>query len=428
MQKMRISIRPLALVVALFLLMTAPLAAATACKGARIAAKAPNTGAGQAIRNASELSAALRGSRGGETFVLAPGNYGELALHADYKSPVTIRSANPKSPACFTGMFLEGANNIVLQNIYFDYVFSAGDPHFLSPFNIYESRNIQIVSSIFDGDIARGTNSEADGYSYGIGLRIGRSSNIRLSGNEFRKWWSATLAGQSARVSYLSNNIHTIRSDGINIDALTGLVIENNYIHDFGGAAGSQDHRDMIQIMRVTPKGSTDIVIRKNVFDMGRGDFTQTIWAGGDGKDLGDRTMRHRNVLVENNMIYNAHIHGISIHGTDNISIRKNTLIHVPGGHSTPAINISSDSTSVVIEQNATASIIGHEGQRGWAVLNNAIIQDTSPSQNGYYDRQFIYYAIGRKNGYNEYGVRPGSLVDRLNAGSTLAKNYPTRR
>ncbi|NOE28353.1 hypothetical protein GS612_19135 [Ruegeria sp. HKCCD6157] len=133
-------------------------------------------------------------------------------------------------------------------------------------------------------------------------------------------------------------------------------------------------------------------------------------------------------MLIENNIIYNGHIHGISVHGSDNISVRKNTLIHVPGGHSVPTINISPDSTSVVIEQNATAPIIGYEGQRNWVVLNNAIIQDQSPSKGGYYDSEFIYYAVGRQNGYNEYGVRPGGVVDQLQAGSTLVEIYPSRR
>ncbi len=126
---------------------------------------------------------------------------------------------------------------------------------------------------------------------------------------------------------------------------------------------------------------------------------------------------------MENNIIYNTHVDGISIHGTDNISVRKNTLIHVPGGHSAPAINISSNSTSVVIEQNATSSIIGYENQRDWVVLNSAMIQNNCPSQNGYYDKQFLYYALGQKQGYNDYGIRPGSLINQLNAGSSLAKS-----
>ena len=188
----------------------------------------------------------------------------------------------------------------------------------------------------------------------------------------------------------------------------------------------------MVQIMRASNERSTNIVIRDNIFDIGAGDYAQTIWMGGDGKNLGDPMLRHQNVLIENNIIYNAHAHGISVQGIDNLSIRKNSVIRVrrakSGRVTIPQIKVSPDSTYVVIEQNAVGKIAGYKNQRDWAILNNAIIQDTSPSSPGFYDREFTYYASGRTNGYNEYGVRPGSTIDRLNAGSTLAKKYPTDR
>ena len=58
-------------------------------------------------------------------------------------------------------------------------------------------------------------------YGYGIGLRIKQSSDIHISDSEFRIWWAATLSGQSARLAFVENDIHTIRSDGINVDAVT---------------------------------------------------------------------------------------------------------------------------------------------------------------------------------------------------------------
>ena len=202
MAKTRIVTAPLALASALFLLLAGPLTAAPACSGAKIPAKAADTQERQSIQSQAELSTALQNARGGETFVLGPGHYGKLTLRSNYKSPVTIRSANPEKPACFTGLSLKGVNNVVLDRLYFDYIYKNGDQHFIYPFSISESRNIQIANSVFDGDIARGTNSEADGYSFGIGLRIGRSSDIRIAGSEFRKWWTAIISSQSARQTF----------------------------------------------------------------------------------------------------------------------------------------------------------------------------------------------------------------------------------
>ncbi|NOE20727.1 hypothetical protein GS634_21565 [Ruegeria atlantica] len=382
---------------------------------------------GQAISDAATLASALQNARGGEVYLLAPGNYGTLKLGKAYPSPVVIRSADPASLACFSVAVLDGAENVHLDGIRFDYTFKNADPYHLANFVVRNSRNITISNSVFSGDVARGTGTPEDGAGFGTGLLVFHAANVDISNSEFLTWWKAIIAINTDGIKITDSDVHSIRSDGLVFDNVDDILVQNNYIHNFGGADGVGDHRDMIQIQRANNSGSANITIRDNIFDVGAGDFAQTIWAGGDGKNIGDPEVRHRNVLIENNMIYNGHVHGISIYGSDNISVRKNSLINVPGGHSVPVINISPDSTSVVIEQNAAANIMGYENQRDWVLLNNAMIQDQNPSQEGYYDQQFIYHALGRERGYNEFGVRPGSLMDRLNAGSTLAKNYPTQ-
>ncbi|WP_298854423.1 right-handed parallel beta-helix repeat-containing protein [uncultured Ruegeria sp.] len=420
--------RILALAGTILLLLSPALHAKTPCDIQHFKPRFTAQTEGQVISDAAALAGALQNARGGETYLLAPGNYGTLKLGKAFPSAVVIRSADPRKPACFNRMEIKETSNLHLDGIYFDYIFKRGEPEHIAYFAIQNSSKVKISNSVFGGDQAEGTETLADGDGTGLGLLILYTTDVDIENTEFKNWWKGIMAINSSEVSITDSHVHSIRSDGLVFDNVDDIWVERNYFHDFGSKAGSQDHRDMIQIQRANKSGSMNITIRGNIFDMGVGGFTQTIWAGGDGQDLGDRQMRHRNVLIENNIIYNGHIHGISIHGSDNISVRKNTLIHVPGGHSVPTINISSDSTSVVIEQNATAPIIGYEGQRDWVVLNNAIIQDQSPSRGGYYDNEFIYYAIGRRNGYNEYGVRQGGVIDQLQAGSTLAETYPSRR
>ena len=409
---------------AFVLLLSAPLAAAPACTGAKAIARVLNAEKSQPVRNAQELSAALKGARGGETFLLASGNYGALTVRTAFRKPVTLRSANAKAPACFTELQLNGAENITLDGVVFDYAYSAGDRDAANRFSIQKSHNVIISNSMFDGD-------HKAGLGHGRGLRIRDSSSVNVAGNVFRKWWKAVTGAHSTRVTLQKNEFYDIRSDGMGFSGIDGLTIEANRLHNFRGAR-NKDHRDMLQIMRVTNRRSTDIVIRDNIFDMGAGDYTQTIFMGRSGKNLGDPMLRHQNVMIENNIIYNAQTHGISVNGIDNLSIRRNTVVRARnikgGGVTIPRIRVSPGSTYVVIEQNAVGGVIGYKNQRNWVVANNAIIQDTSPNAAGFYDHQFVYYATGTKNGYHEYGVRPGSLVDRLNAGSTLAKAYPTRR
>lgn len=397
-----------------------PVRAAPACAGVKTAS-APQDG--QIIQNAQGLSQALGTANGGETILLAGGNYGALIVKQTFKTPVVIRSADPNAPACFTELRLKGAGNLALDGLVFDYAYKPGEKHRTNFFGIGNSHNITITNSTFDGD-------HNAGIGHGRGLLIMDSSKVTISNSIFRKWWKALTGIHSTYLTLSRNQFYDIRADGMAFSGMDDLVIEYNRFHTFRGG-DSRDHRDMIQLMRTSGRGSSNIVIRDNIFDIGAGDFTQTIFMGKSGKDTNDPLLRHKNVLIENNVIYNAHLHGISVHGADNLSIRKNSILRVrqpnDGKVTIPRINVSS-STYVVIEQNVVSAINGYQNQKDWAVLNNAIVQDQTPSRPGYYDREFIYYATGAANGFHEYGVRPGSEVDRLNAGSTLVKNYPTRR
>ena len=399
-------------------------AANPGCGNIAVPGSATPSAGGKAIANGNELQSALSKATGGEIFLLAPGKYGGLFLKKRYASAVTISSADPKAPACFDELRIKGALNIRLDGLVFDYTYSPGDRNTTNPFTIENSDKVTILNSVFDGD-------RVEGAGHGRGLNARDSNDIEVVNTVFRTWWKAFTGDSVNNVLVRGNNIYDIRSDGFGFGVANGLRIEANRFHNFKGASG-KDHRDMIQIMRSSNKRSTNIVIRDNIFDMGAGDYSQTIWMGGDGKNLGDPMLRHQNILIENNMIYNAHTHGISIHGVDNLEIRRNTLIRIhrdeTGGVTIPKINVATGSTYVVIEQNVVGGIIGHENQRDWVVKNNAIIQDNKPGRPGYYDDQFIYYARGPVDGYNEYGVKPNSLVDQLGAGSTIARTYPSRR
>ncbi len=415
--------RFLVLTGAILMLLSSALAAQPACETKGFKTRVSGQADGQAVQNAAGLKAALRNARGGETFILAPGNYGKLSLGKTFGKPVTIRSASGADPACFTELRLKGAGNVTFDGVVFDYNYASGHKDSANRFSIVQSKDITISGSVFDG-------GHKSGVGHGRGLRIRNSVTITITGSVFRKWWKALTGDSNSNLTVRGSEFYDVRSDGMAFGVIDGLVIVANRLHNFRGIPG-RDHRDMIQILRSSNQRSTNIEIRDNVFDMGAGDYSQTIWMGGDGKKLSDPMLRHQNVLIENNIIYNAHTHGISVHGIDGLSIRKNSLIRVhreeKGKVTIPRINVSG-STSVVIEQNVTGGIIGHKNQRDWVVLNNAIIQDKSAGAQGFYDRQFIYHATGATHGYHEYGVRPGSLIAKLNAGSTLVQNYPSRQ
>ncbi len=375
------------------------------------------------VANASELSNALANATGGETILLGAGDYGRLDLKgSQYASTVTIKSADSSSMASFSQAYLDHSSNITFDAIKFDYTYSSGDQHFTSKFQVQNSSGITFTGSIFDGDIANGAGT-------GKGLVVRGSTNVDVIGTEFHTWWKGVNVSISSDVNLIGNDIHTIRSDGITLDAIQTALLENNYIHDFGALAGSGDHRDMIQIKRSNGDGSSDITIRDNILDMGTGDYTQGIWAGGDRANPSDPTNWNQNIVVEGNVIYNAHTNGIALHMTDGLIIKENTLLAVPGattgGVSIPKIIVSSNSKNVSIEQNVTSRITGDNGQADWNVQNNALVQNSDSNAPGYYDNEFVYHATAQADGYNQFQITVGSMVDQLNAGSSLSDLPP---
>ncbi|WP_170578509.1 right-handed parallel beta-helix repeat-containing protein, partial [Ruegeria arenilitoris] len=379
------------------------------------------------VTSAAELNQALSQATGGETILLAAGDYGTLNTGASYASTVTIKSADANAPATISAMKLSGASNIAFEEINFDYTFG-GEPKSYKPFQIQNSSNITIDNSTFSGDWASGVSPTDDGYGWGMGLHVRGSSDITISNNEFSDWLKGMNIGTSSNVTISGNDMHSIRSDGMYLDGNQGVLIEGNYIHDFERSLNSGDHGDFIQFSKLLGP-SSDIIIRNNVIDMGSGDYAQAIFMGSGKADPHDPSMFYTNVLIEDNMIYNGHTHGITVSGAKDLTVSNNTVVAVPGlltgGVSVPKINVTTTSQNVTIEQNVVSAVTGYSGQSDWNVTSNVFIQNTDPNAPGYYDDVFTYHATGAKDGYNQFGVKPGGAIDTMNAGSDLALQFP---
>ena len=125
------------------------------------------------VTSASELNQALSQATGGETILLAAGDYGVLNLkNALYTSNVTIKSADPSAMASFSEVYVNQTSNVTFDTIEFDYTYVSGQRESASKFRIDNSTNINIVNSVFDGDFASGTGTSADGTGFGKGLVV----------------------------------------------------------------------------------------------------------------------------------------------------------------------------------------------------------------------------------------------------------------
>lgn len=394
------------------------------------------------VSNAAQLSAALSSAGSGDTILLAGGDYGRLYMPANgfgsgFSAPVTIAAADPGNPPEFSGLDLRGVSNLTFREVTFDYTFQAGDPLFFRPFQVgYGSANVAFTGVTFDGDTAKGVSTSADGFGTGSGLSVTNTTGIRIENSELSGFWRGAVFSNVNNVTVIGNEIYSMRSEGLNFSAVQGAVIENNRIRDFETSPTSGDHPDMIQFWtNGTTRPSTDIVIRGNTLDIGAGDATQSIFMRNDQVDRGlaGAEMFYQRVTIEDNVIVNGQRNGIVVGETAGLTIRSNSVLRSDGGNvdgadtpvEIPLINVASRSTGVTITQNATAGIGGYDGQAGWTVTRNAIVQDQNPFGDGWYGDVFTASSLEAPGGVHRFVAVAGSVLDRLDAGASATLAPP---
>lgn len=384
------------------------------------------------VSNSEDLKSALNSATGGDIIELASGDYGQLDLitfqasgvKAIYDSPVTITSADPENRASFSGIDLREVKNLTFDNIVFDSAYT-GEKIWVNPFSITTSEGITIRNSLFEGELASGTgDATVDGFATGKGLRVTRSSDIAVEDNEFNTWFVGLDVASSRNVQVSGNDVHSMRSDGMNFSTVTNVVIEDNYIHDFARSPSSGDHPDMIQFWTYgAASPTTDVIIRNNTLDIGSGSATQSLFMRNEQVDngLAGEEMFYQNILIEENVILNSHHHGITVGEAKDLVIRKNSILDSSAiensSGSTPKINISPQSKDVIIEKNVVAEITGSQEQDDWTIVDNALVQNNDIDAINGYKNEFIESSMAGKA--DSYMIDPEGEIASLDAGAT---------
>lgn len=323
---------------------------------------------------------ALDASSPGDTVILEEGfittsgpdlsdyNFTDTDTDADY---VTVRSENPDNKASIRGRTLfDNTKYIRWQDIFnWHHHTDNSDPIVLRN----NCANIKIVGChLEEGD---------------SGIEVFTCTDIELSEVTFDR----------------------IRSDSIKFGGVTGLLIENcTASPNIFPSEVDNDHVDFIQ----GQGGSSDITIRGNV-------LLPVSVTKLDGPDAGDpwpgktyqgiflRDAGYSDVLIENNLIHNNSVHGITVGDTgftsNNVTIRKNTILgHTTSGNTT-LIQITGSGSNQTIEANNVSQLGTGGGQ-------SADKSDTQAAD--YYGN--LYQNIIGGLGVTIEGFRPvvGSPVD----------------
>jgi len=393
------------------------------------------TGTVVTVSGETELLSALTQAEGGETIVLAPGDYGTLDLDGQpgglfqFGQTVTIRSEQLTDPAVFEGASLRHIENLTIDGVVFDYAADPGAVESIQVVHVEDSQSVAIVNSVFEGDLASGVGQPFDGTPTGVGLGVYRSANVTVDNNEFSTLMRGAVFSEVDGLVVSGNDVYDIRSDGLDFAEVTAVLIEENVLHDFVEVEGSGDHRDMIQFWtNGTDAPSGDIVIRNNILDSNDGAWTQSIFMRNELVDLGQagEEMFYRDVVIADNVIRNAHANAILVGEAIGVSVTNNTVVHnasTADGSSVylPVITVAEASQNVAITGNVAHEIRAGEGA-DWLVEDNLEIQRISGSLDHYYGDVFIDGLSDTGDVVHDLRAVPGGLIDQAGLGAAMLR------
>lgn len=293
------------------------------------------------VKNVTELKAAISNAKGGDVIILDAGEYGPLSLSKiAFASPVTL-----KGKAVFNNVVLSDIVNLNFDGVVFD-----GQTKDETTVSITNLKDVKISNCSFVGGF------KANGFGVGKGLVAIGSNRIVVDKCAFSKFKVAAQFISIADCKFINSQVFDIAGDGVNVITSNGMLIEGCYFHDFWNE-GDGHHPDMVQVWTVGSSPSTkNLTVRGCIFNQGKGDWTQTMLLRG----AAGAHQKLENALVEDNLIFNSHKHGITIMESIGAIVRHNTLIECKTGKTyslDPRIHVWINSVTPTVEGNVCAQI-----------------------------------------------------------------------
>lgn len=320
------------------------------------------------IKSAAELKTALANAKGGETFVLAPGDYGNVEFRKqDFAKTVTIVSQNEAKPAKISTLFVYYSSNIAFKDLEITSTLAQGST---ANSNNAIARVSFSKDVSFEGVYIHGT-LDGTPANEPYGLVVRDSANISVKDSEFEQLHRGATFGRTDNISVVGNSLHDLRSDGFNFTAVNNVVIDSNHMTDFYPV--SPDHPDGIQFWtNGQTEGSSNITITNNQILQGKGTSMQGIF-------MRDELEKYpyNNVTISNNLIYSSeHYNGIAmLGGASNVTITDNTVITPTGDTGKAAIRLL-DITNGTVTGNVVDTM-GLKDNTGMTVNGNLLLDQT---------------------------------------------------
>jgi hypothetical protein len=279
------------------------------------------------------LQAAVARAKGGDTIVLAPGDYRGVRLAGHVFQPNLVIDARAAS---FHGLELRSIEGLTLRGGVYRLPPSTVHPRdgrtvFGQALRMDSVKGVEVV----DAEVAGPGTLDADGpFGEGYGVFVARSAGVSVLRSRFKGFKSGVVLNRVDDFKLVSNQFRAMRSDGIQVGEGHRGLIEDNDCADT--RIRDVEHPDCIQLWsRPTSPATADIVIRRNraVGTM------QGAFLGNHVRDGVDDGGFDR-ILIEDNVFEVGYPNGISITNGRNSIVRNNKVTTLAGAKWRASINV----------------------------------------------------------------------------------------
>lgn len=263
------------------------------------------------VGNSAGLILALKSAQPGDTVLLAPGTYSNVAIKGlQFSEDVTIKSADATKPAVLTDLLVYKSTGLTFSDLEFSTAGSS-DPF---PFRVTKSEDIHFTRLDVHGTL---NDNPGDDKS---GPLIRESSNVSITNSEFHELGFGVNHLDSKNLIISGNSFHDLRSDGVHGGGSSFVTVANNTFTDFYPVGA--DHPDAIQFFTTnTTASATDLIVTGNVIVRGDGDVIQGIFLRNGSGDL-----PFINVKIADNFVSGGMYNGIAVLNGRNIEITGNKV------------------------------------------------------------------------------------------------------
>jgi hypothetical protein len=363
------------------------------------------------VSTGSQLTAAARAARAGDTILLAPGNFGDVTLsNVNPTGTITIRSADPNNDAVIRTLSMFRSRNIIIEDVDFHRPLAAGASQ-----NAYMVNTGAVSNITFSGiDVMGSLNNNAHDDGLGMSLNGSRISVLDSTFTQLR----TAVAAAGTDFLFAGNSITQVRQ-GVVIRSMNRGIFDGNYATDFQSNYVEKEHPDVFQVHSGGgANASHNLIFRDNIMLPGANGHVGGIYIQSEAFFRAKRLdQRHTNILIENNYYEGNFRHAITVNNADDIIVRNNTVRPGENVGLVPAINLGNIRGGLV-EENISTMILENRrmGNRDMVFRNNVDLYDDKQKKGIPESALFVEPKDGEID-FNDFNVIENTTAARAGAG-----------